>query len=326
MIFKKDFYKKLQNNSFSKSVHIVLMCLGVLLFLFPQFIHAQKVTATADRDKIVLGEQIVVTLKVENVGKAQSIAQWFEYGKTTHSEVVNKSKIDTVNFDNTTTYIQKWNITSFDSGHWTLPIQSIKIQDNGSVHEIPFSSDSLQLDVLTVDVSKMKDYHDIKDVIGVNYKDYTWVIIGLVAIVLVTLLFFLIRYIIRKRKQKKANQPKSVIKGAPIEWAQKEIQKLQGENPANMLFYTRLDNIIRTYLDEVKGWSTLHATTDEAMVKIKGTVPDAETVTTFFQTWRMMDFVKFAKYKPEESLKKSSADTALAFVKYFQEHSQNTIK
>ena len=99
-----------------------LLCIACA-FCFSNASFSQNISATIDREKILIGEQITLQLKAENITpQTQHITGWFSLPDSgNHIEVVKRSPIDTLNINGTTSYFQNITLTSFDSGNWQLP-------------------------------------------------------------------------------------------------------------------------------------------------------------------------------------------------------------
>ena len=269
----------------------------------------QNVTAKADRDKILIGEQINLLLKTDNI---QAISQWFNLPDTVnHIEVVKRSKIDTIDIAGNNVYQQTIAITSFDSGHWQLPALTVIGNNNATYTTAP-----IELDVLPVDVSQLQDYHDIKDIVEVKQAT------SYVAIILIALitLISLIAIIILMRKKKVVNVKAPTLTGnlTPLQWAVQELDKLRienlfGQNKVKQ-HYQRLTDITRQYFHLQLHHKSLQQTTDEWMVNLYALPVNQDTKTSFLQLLRLADTVKFAKYQPPAFENEQSIPVALQMV------------
>ena len=69
----------------------------------------KKITATTDRNKILIGEQVELVVKAEELNARTSTLQsWFSITDSTgHIQVLKRDAIDTVELNGFTTYIQK---------------------------------------------------------------------------------------------------------------------------------------------------------------------------------------------------------------------------
>jgi hypothetical protein len=272
---------------------------GLLLSCFAPNVFSQTIKAQADRDRIFIGEQIKLTLSVEG-GKAGM--SWFKFpDSVNHLEIVGRSKIDTVLKGSYTNYYQTIAITSFDSGRWEFP--SLSLAGFGR------STTPITIDVLPVDVSKMEDYNDIKDIEEVQ-RETNWLIVGIIAAITLLAIGMVYWLIIKK---KKVVVPDTVLKGnqSPLEWALSEINKLNAQNLQqndSKKYYSELTGIGRTFFHLQLQEQFQQKTTDEWMINLQSLPVDNDTKTAFFQFLRLADTVKFAKYLPPEAEKEVSVD------------------
>lgn len=250
----------------------------------------QTVKAGVDRDKIFIGEQVRLKLALEGGRAGMS---WFSFPDSlNHFEIVKRSKIDTVLNGSSTNYYQIITITSFDSGRWEFP--------SLFVPGISLPTPPIAIDVLPVDVSKMQDYNDIKDIEEVKQENDP-LIIAVVA--LVTLSSIAIIYWLFNKKKKVIIESRP-LKGklSPLEWALAELNKLKGQTintPAEVKrYYSALTDISRSFFNMQLQQQSLQQTTDEWMISLQRLSIDNETKTAFFQVLRLADTVKFAKYLP----------------------------
>lgn len=297
-----------------------------LLLLLWQDAHAQIPSATLERGQIVLGDQIRLTFKIENMPNgAYSLNKWFNISSSTHIEVVKAGKIDTVTVGENTSYTQDVTVTSFDSGRWSLPIVNPLLQDKQTGREAILKTDSIYLAVLPVDVKDLKDYHDIKDIEQVKYFDPKNIYLITGAVVVLILLFLLVRWIVRRRRNKKPAA--SIPEGyTPLQWALAELEKLRGSQEPAKKYFTELDHIMRQYLDNKLQLGTLKKTSDEIMVATKLYMQDEKVQTAFFQQLRLIDAVKFAKYTPSGTARPEAVDIARHTLEYIDKQADLTLK
>lgn len=252
---------------------------------------AQQVSTLLSKDKIVLGEQIFLQIKVEGITKA-SIKQDFPFpDSVNHIEILS----DTVQTINSSTLIYELSLTSFDSGYWQLPVFEMVLHDNRKL-----ATEPLGITVMPVDVSTLADYHDIKDILEVNPENNWWIIAVIIVLALISLFAFL-WFHNNKPADKETALPVANIDVLYNHLIQ-EISELEKkdftEKTSVVNIYKESSNAIRTFIDKVYQQNTLHLTTGEYMLKIKGKLPDAATENTYFQFLRLSDAVKFAKYLP----------------------------
>lgn len=283
--------------------------------------NAQKVSVAADRTKILIGEQVVLQLKAEDINLSNTTLQdWFIVDDDTskHINIVKKEKIDTVAVNSLTNYIQKVAITSFDSGRWQLGPLAIVIKDNATGTQTTYKTDSLFIDVLPVDVSSMTDYHPIKDIIEAKAKtNYTLYIAIVFSFIIIAILAWLI---VKRLNKKKLAPVKPVYEGTALEQALQQLKKLQQENlPAagqTKMFYEKLSDISRKYFSKQLSVNVAHFTSDELMVTVIVYLQDEQKRTSFFQLLRLIDVVKFAKYIPGAPQNDEAIESAMSSLQH----------
>jgi hypothetical protein len=290
-----------------------ILVFGLLLFsIFSSLnLYAQKITATVDRDKILIGEQVELKVLVTDVDKNQNkVSQWFSLPDSfNHFEIIKRLPVDTIAVEGSINYSQKIILTSFDSGKWQIPVIDIAFTNKQIIH-----SDSIEISVLPVDVSSLKDYHDFKEIVDVK-AETDWLFIGAVVaglIVSAILIYGLFRY----WKKRKSPSKKSV-KQLGIKEALEQLEILQQkgliEKNKHKLYFTELILICRNFSDTQLQMFSADKTTDEYMLLIKNKVGNETTQTKFFQLLRLSDAVKFAKFMPS----KTDCEEAMADAKKF---------
>ena len=219
-----------------------------VFFLFSLFFPAlvsnaqNKVTigSGVDKNKIVIGEQIHLTLEADF--PQQEPMRFFTIDSIPHFEILERKKIDTVDNREGIKLSQSLTLTSFDSGHWTIP--SFELSSDK-----PMYTDSIAVDVGFSPFDPNQDYHDIKDVINVQVKEKkeeTWYWYAAASALLIAAIIY---FLVRKKKNPVARIPFV----DPYKEARQELEKLGKENLASKLFYTRLVDIFRSIFQEEKG-------------------------------------------------------------------------
>ncbi|RFM26577.1 hypothetical protein [Deminuibacter soli] len=278
--------------------------------------HAQRLSVTTDRDKILLGEQVMLELRLEDVNpRTSDIKEWFVIPDTAnHIEVLQRQAIDTVDIGGSNTYVQRIVFTSFDSGRWQLPPFSVTVIDKATGKANVFNRPDLYIDVLPVDVSQLKDYHEMKDIAVVQVKSYTWIIIGAVAIGLL-IIWLLWKFVIKKMLAKPKKAVPAAVKGDALQTALQQLAQLKTERPdtpaAVKAWFIRLDDTCRNYTAQTALPRALQLTTDELMVALQAKLANTQLRTDFYQLLRLCDAVKFAKYVPDYAQQQQAVDTAV---------------
>lgn len=115
------------------------------------------------------------------------------------------------------------------------------------------------------------------------------------------------------RKRRRARKEASQLKDPPHIRARKEIEQLEGdglfEKGYIKEFYFRFSEILRRYLESLKGFPAAEFTTEEIAVHLKKE-QDRKLLPLFRQT----DLIKFADKIPTPARKEEDVKTALAYI------------
>lgn len=264
----------------------------LLLFLFTAgSSFAQQATtikATVDKDKIIIGEQFVLTIEA-SIPENEPI-RFINFDSIPHFEFIGNPKNDTINKGGNTIIRRQIQTTSFDSGQWVIPpyVMSDGIQ-----------SDSIIIDVSFSEFDSTQPYHDVKQVEDVEEEkeqDKTWwIAVG------ATLLFLIVIIYLLSKKKKTAAPVANKPLLSPFETAMQAFQQLQTNQTDNKVFHTGLSNILRDYLDSRLALNTNQQTTNQLLQTISAYLLPETTFNNVKQSLLLGDFVKFAKFTPQAS-------------------------
>ncbi|MFD2526649.1 hypothetical protein ACFSQD_12590 [Flavihumibacter stibioxidans] len=267
---------------------------GLLLFLVSTALQAQDimVKASVSKDRILIGEPIVLKLEAE-IPKSSETG-WFKVDSIEHFDYLKQPVKDTQINVNAIIFKELFTITSFDSGSWTIPRYSITINNNR------YLTDSIRIDVGYSPADPSQPYHDIRDIVEVPETEQLYInyIIAVVTLLAIAALIWLLR---RKRKTAGESPVQTGPRLTPYERATAELASLKasGLPAAGQLkqFYTRLNDILRTYFREQQLVTSPDASNEQLVVGVKSRL-DNESVYRLAQSLRLADAVKFARYEP----------------------------
>ncbi|VAW11854.1 hypothetical protein MNBD_BACTEROID05-457, partial [hydrothermal vent metagenome] len=133
--------------------NISKMFLSFVVFLFFGFIGNAQVSTKIDTTKIRIGEQFQYEIIVNETNNVQFLKLKLDSLK--RIGIVKSHKIDSLKNQ----LIKKYTLTSFDSGRYVLPSQTVLIKQKA------FLTDSFIIDVATVAVDTIKQpMHHIKTI------------------------------------------------------------------------------------------------------------------------------------------------------------------
>jgi hypothetical protein len=243
-----------------------------------------KVTAAVSKNSILLGEPFELNVKAEYPANSKKP---FRLDSIPHFEFIGTPAIDSTSSNNIVTLIGRYQLTSFDSGHWVI-------------------MDTIGMDVIFSDFNPDQDYHDIKSIIEVappKKKQWWWWAAGGAVIVAAIII-----YLLKRKKPEKKAPPAPVIAVDPYEDAMKQLEKLQNSKMDPKSWHSALTDIFRQYVFRKKGIFSLQKTTDDLVLQLKQLSFNKGSLDALSQSLRLSDFVKFAKYMPTEADNKATFD------------------
>jgi hypothetical protein len=252
------------------------------------------VKATVDRNEILIGQPI--DLKLEATFSSGSSARWSLPDSLAHFEWVAKNPIDSAESNGLKSLRQELLITSFDSGIRVIPPLPVVV-DNRTYY-----SDSIRV---LVNYSKMdpnQDYHDIKDIIDVENPYVKYVIWALAAITL--LCIGGVVYFVRKKVPLRSAEASPLQVLSPYEEAMRSLEEIKNQEliraGQTKLFYTKLNDVLRLFVLRKLHMASLEKTNNELILMLRQLNLPPEQFHPLAEALRMSDFVKFAKYVPDE--------------------------
>lgn len=291
----------------NRSAHILLACL-LMFSAFSSFAQVNA-KATVDKDRILIGEPIKLTLQVyAPLGQDFS---WFALDTIPRFEFISKSKIDSTETVDGKKLEQQLVITSFDSGSIVLPPLAIAAGAN------TFFTDSIAIEVGYTKFNPEEEYRDIKDIEEVFNplaKYIPWIVTAITVLSLGGVAWFL-------QKRKKVVVEKKILasKLTPIEEAMQALDKLKKKDTSDLeavkAYYTDLNDVLRIFVFRKLSISSLERTNEELILSLKDHIPHRDSFSKLAQALRMSDFVKFAKYQPPAADNENNLETIRAAIK-----------
>lgn len=307
----------------SKAVHQyflrVLKLIAASCFAL-QFANAQTIHSAVDKKDILIGQQINYDLSISLPSQEYKISLDLP-DSIPHFDVISKTAGDTVDKNGNFSWHQHITLTSFDSGSWAFPQLSYRI-NRLSTSSQPLYTDSFTVNVGYMPFDKSGEARDIRTVIEVNYFDWFWIWIGAGVLAFLIILFFVIRYFVKK---KKAVDPFKG-KASAYEEAMAALNDLRQKNKDQSLavkdFYTMLSDVFKRYYGRTSGQDLMNQTSGDLLQKLKGYQLNAEAAATATQALQTSDAVKFAKYHPTFI----ENEAAIDYVKNTIEETERSLK
>jgi hypothetical protein len=293
----------------------------LLLFLLCFYAKGQNVNVTSafDSSRIFIGDQIKFTviidqpegLKLELPALKDTIAK--------NIEILSGPIVDSSKQNGRIKVIQKYLVTSFDSGRYQVPPVFAEMKNESGLKR--FYSDYCLLEVIRVRIAPADTATKIFDIIKPYRAPVTvsevlpWV---LIAFIIIALIWLAVRYI--KKLKRAGGETKTIIIPDPAHIiAFRELERLRNEklwqNGEIKLYYTRLTEILRQYLENRFRVFSLELTTSETLgALVKTGFKKDSSYNQLKSVLTSADLVKFAKYTPEPTLHESIFEDSWNFV------------
>jgi hypothetical protein len=289
-----------------------------------------KIITSFDSAKIYIGDQIKFNITIDQPSNIKLALPVFKDTLCKNIEIVSGPRTDTTKGQNgRINVIQKYLVTSFDSGHYQVKPVFAETKNEGGLKR--FYSDYSILEVMRVKIAPQDTTAKIFDIIKPYKAPVTLgeVLPWLLLIALLgVIVWAIIRYLPKLKKSGTdtniyvPREPAHVIAFRELERLKREQLWQKGEIKK---YYTELTEILRHYLENRFSVYSLELTTSETLealvksgFKKNGSYNDLKTVLTG------ADLVKFAKYNPLASENELHFQTSWNFVLTTKEEEMGT--
>lgn len=300
---------------------------ALLFFLLPTA-YCQLPTATlrADSTQILIGDYLNIHLTVKS---PNSLTLTFPTGNDTlgNLEVVSVSKIDSTIEGSNKIFSQLYTVSAYDSGDYHAG--SVKIYFKNSAGELDsILSNDVQVRVNTLDVDTTKPFKAIKAPLDIPYswQEFIYYIVAGFVLLLILVVAFLLWRNSRKPEPVIVERPKP--KTPAHIWARAELKKLEDEKIWQgddvKLYYSRLTDILRLYLEYRYNWFALESTTEEIQSEIEKYHLKEKAKENLLSILRTADLVKFAKLVPMFDANMKAMEGAKKFIDFTEPNENKT--
>jgi hypothetical protein len=284
-----------------------LFILSLLIPAFSSLMMAQEVsvTATLDTSRIFIGDQVNYTVTVEQPAGLVLGLKPLKDTLAGSLEILAGPETDTLILPgDRLRYTGRYVVTSFDSGRYEIPPYYAELSDRNGIKR--YYSDYSFLEVVRVKIAPQDTSAAIFDIIDPYRAPVTigellpWILLAIVTAAAVWGVVLLFR-----KLRKKKTAPEIIINPDPAHViAFRELEQLKSEQLWQKgeikLYYSRLTEILRRYLENRYQVYSLEMTTAETLdVLVKSGFRRDEQYSRLKSVLTGADLVKFAKYKPE---------------------------
>ncbi|MBN4052198.1 hypothetical protein JYT59_00445 [Sphingobacteriaceae bacterium AH-315-L07] len=292
---------------------ILILCGNVSISLSQNI----KISATVDTTDYLIGDWINLTFKAEHPEEFQII--WPPVLDSLKGfEIIEKPDVVVSDDGNITVQTQKYVLTVFDTGRFEIPEYQFLFKQEGKDDSIAINTIPLEIYVNTVELDTAMVVKDVKKPLK---RDYTLEEIlpyaagGALVIILAWLIY---SYYQRRKNRIQIPYDSKVPKIPPYRVATKALQELEEERIWQQgkikLYYSKLTDILRIYLEHQFQMQAMESTTDEILDEIDGNKINASAKETLMQLLVTADLAKFAKNHPNPSTNEYNMKKAFDFV------------
>lgn len=270
--------------------------------------HGQEVEVKSsfDTTSIYIGDQIGYTIEINQPAQLKLEIPFFKDTLNKNIEIISGPATDSTIENGRISIIQKYLITSFDSGRYQLSPVFAESREGNNIKR--YYSEYALLEVKRVRITPADTTAQIFDIIKPYRAPVTlgeilpW---ALLVVLLSALIWLSIRYFRRFRKSKEGIEPELIHDPAHI-IAFRELTILRDEQLWQKgeikYYYTRLTEILRKYLENRYAVYSLEMTTSETLdALVKTGFKKENSYKLLKNVLTGADLVKFAKYNPEPS-------------------------
>ena len=305
-----------------KRIAVLMVLLGV--WSAEMRAEVPQVEASIRPDSVLIGDRF--TLEVEVRKDMMQVVGWpaFEAGRMNDRiEILSESPVDTVAADGRQQRLRKrYELTSFEARAYDLGRFPVLYTDKNIVDTL-YSPEPLRIVVSTLPVdTQQSTVYDIKapeqtPLLVSEFGGYV-VRVVLIGLLVAALVILGVRWWRRRRTAASEPEGRKVPAVPPHERAIQDLETLHNQklwqSGKVKSYYTRLTDIVRTYLEGRYGIRALEQTTDEIMRELRTADLADRSRNELRDLLRTADLVKFAKHQPAAEENEVFYYTAYYFV------------
>lgn len=275
------------------------------------------VSASIDSTTLMIGDQTDMHLQVTH--EANERVEWPVYGETLQNgiEIVDRTIVDTTTLPDGRVQLNQYlTLTSFKDSLFAIqPIAFVSGEDT-------FWSDPLALNV--IQPFEVDTANAITDIKGIEkapiwwWGIFRWVLLAFGILAAGVGIFFLVRWILSKRKP--AEEPINPELLRPAD--EVALEKLDAIKEKKVWrdgkvkeYQTELTDVVREYISRRFEVQSTEKTSDETLRELKPLLTDKELFAKLSKMLQLADLVKFAKWTTTPDENENALTTAYEFVK-----------
>lgn len=294
---------------------IIILC---LLLSVASHVYAQppQVKAQLTPDSVAIGDRFELTVTVEKDLMQDVAFPIFDGGMMGEQiEVVEERGVDTLERNGRRVVLGKsYVMTTFDEGVHTIGRFPVLYVDKNIVDTL-HSADSLVLEVGTFDIDTAT--MEIRDLKPIVKEPLLWGEFGgyaLIGLLAAAILAGIIWWLTHRKKYVIESVPNKEPHVEAIEALEALHNRKLWQNNKHKLYYTRLTDILRRYMEGRWGFAAMEMTSDETLDAVREQEVEGASLESLRGILRSADLVKFAKHIPLPEENESAWTKAYYFV------------
>ncbi len=270
------------------------------------------------KDTLLIGDQASFSFKTKVPPGSKFYLQNLQRDVGNGVELAGSPLVDTLKSDSGGTELQTtFTFTSFDSGSHVIPIINGYLENpDGSIDTVTFDAGKLEVTTIQIDTTSYKPF-DVKDQMVYPYTVKEFLPWGGMLIAFVAIVLLVLRWWKRWRK-KRSLFGKVVEPDSPYIAALKELEKIRNQklwqNNQMKLYYTRITDVLREYIEARFGLQAMEKTSAEILKELLPAGIDKNEYDSLKELLEVADLVKFAKYVPSELENENAIPRAIRFI------------
>lgn len=270
------------------------------------------------KDTLLIGDQASFSFKTKVPPGSKFYLQNLQRDVGNGVELAGSPLVDTLKSDSGGTELQTtFTFTSFDSGSHVIPIINGYLENpDGSIDTVTFDAGKLEVTTIQIDTTSYKPF-DVKDQMAYPYTVKEFLPWGGMLIAFVAIVLLVLRWWKRWRK-KRSLFGKVVEPDSPYIAALKELEKIRNQklwqNNQMKLYYTRITDVLREYIEARFGLQAMEKTSAEILKELLPAGIDKNEYDSLKELLEVADLVKFAKYVPSELENENAIPRAIRFI------------
>lgn len=270
------------------------------------------------RDTMLIGDQATFSFKTKVPAGSKFYLQNLQRDLGDGVELAGSPVLDTLKSDSNGIEIQtSFTFTSFDSGSHVIPVINGYLENlDGSIDTVTFDSGKLEVTTIQIDTTSYKPF-DVKEQMNYPYTVKEFLPWAGILIAFVALVILVVRWW-KNRKSKNSLFGKPAEPDSPYIAALKELEKIRNQklwqNNQMKLYYTRITDVLREYIEARFGLQAMEKTSAEILQELLPAGIEKNEYESLKELLEVSDLVKFAKYVASELENENAIPRAIRFI------------